>query len=378
WETILAGKEWKGEFVNKKKNGELYYESASISPILDEQNNISHFVAIKEDITGRKRIEEKLKKNQASLTALIENTKDDIWSVDSSYCITTLNSNFHRNFLTAFNVSLQIGDNLIEVIEGISPDLKTQWQARYDRALQGEQFVEIDHFNIEGVPNYIEAAFNPIYLNEEIVEVSVFSHDITKRKTAEEALRKANQDLQVHVQQVESLQEKLREQAIRDSLTGLFNFHYIEEVLEREIIRFQRRKKSIGLILLDIDKFKEVNDTYGHNAGNLMLKKLAKVIKENIRGDDIPCRFGGDEFLIVMPETTTQVVFDRAELICKKFAALKIPYKDQEMSATFSAGVIAISPKEYTRDQLLNFVDQALYQAKNEGRNRVITYRGEL
>ena len=512
WDTILAGKEWRGEFINRKKNGELYYESASISAILDEQDKISHFVAIKEDITGRKMIEEELKKKQASLTALIENTTDDIWSVDSSYRITTINLNFQRNFQTAFNVSLQVGDNIVEALDEIAPDLKTQWQARYDRALGGEQFSEVDHFDIEGVPNYVEAAFNPIYLDGEIVEVSVFSRDITKRKLfeeqlreseesfrmiaentadliwiynlelnrfsyispsapnlrgsssaeslsdsfesmlttepnqyfldempkrvaafkagdqgsyyktdyldqkredgsivhvevvttllvdddgevssilgvsrdisqrkqAEEALRKANQELKIHVQKVEALQEKLREQAIRDSLTGLYNFHYMQEVLEREVIHYKRKKKSIGLILVDIDNFKAVNDTYGHNAGNLMLRKLAEVIRENIRADDIPCRFGGDEILIVMSETTTQVVLDRADLICKKFKALKIPFKDQEMSATLSAGVFVASPKGHTRDQLLNFVDQALYQAKKEGRNRVITYKGEL
>jgi len=199
--------------------------------------------------------------------------------------------------------------------------------------------------------------------------------ELEQRRDAQAALEKANEQLQAQIRQIEALQVELSEQAIRDPLTGLFNRRYLKDTLEREIARAKRENLPIGIMIMDIDEFKNVNDLYGHNAGDKMLQEMGELLKTNIRTEDIVCRYGGEEFVIVMPGASLGVAYERAELIRQKFEQMWVPYEGELLHATISLGVAAFPIHGTDGEDALIRADRALYQAKQAGRNRVIPYR---
>lgn len=168
------------------------------------------------------------------------------------------------------------------------------------------------------------------------------------------------------------LRETLQHQSIRDPLTGLFNRRYLEESLTQEIQRAQRHQHPIGVIMLDIDHFKQVNDTYGHDAGDLALQAVGQILRERVRGSDIACRYGGEEMTLILPESSLEVTADRAEIIRQEIAQLQITYQGITLKAlTASLGVACFPDHGFTTSALMKAADAALYQAKKQGRNRV-------
>ncbi|HEX5336890.1 MAG TPA: GGDEF domain-containing protein, partial [Gallionella sp.] len=197
-------------------------------------------------------------------------------------------------------------------------------------------------------------------------------HDITERKHVEDELRRANERLGAQLLEIEKLQSSLREQAIRDPLTGLFNRRYMEETLEREFSGAERENYPVSLVMLDIDHFKKINDTYGHPAGDAVLRALSALLSGHIRGRDIACRYGGEEFLAVLPHTPIETATQRAELWRAAFEALQMTHEGKEIRATISLGVAAFAVHGATGKMVLSSADKALYMAKESGRNRVI------
>ncbi|HVN55756.1 MAG TPA: diguanylate cyclase [Anaerolineaceae bacterium] len=168
------------------------------------------------------------------------------------------------------------------------------------------------------------------------------------------------------------LGESLRQQAIRDPLTNLFNRRYMEETLERELARSRRKHTSLGIIFADIDHFKRYNDTFGHDAGDQVLRELGLFFTGHIRKEDIACRYGGEEFVLILPESSREAVFQRAEELCLQVKQLDIRFHDQVLGAiTFSIGVSIFPDHGATAETLLRCADIALYEAKNAGRDRV-------
>jgi diguanylate cyclase (GGDEF)-like protein len=168
-----------------------------------------------------------------------------------------------------------------------------------------------------------------------------------------------------------NLRETLRNQAIRDPLTGLFNRRYIEETLEREIHRADRMNNPVAAILLDIDHFKQFNDTFGHEAGDLLLQSVGRLLATNTRAEDIACRLGGDEFFVVMPDAPVNVALARAESLREAVRALKIQHQHQTLKGvTISAGIASFPEHGRMGKTVMRAADTALYQAKAEGRNR--------
>jgi len=168
------------------------------------------------------------------------------------------------------------------------------------------------------------------------------------------------------------LQEALRQQAIRDPLTDLFNRRYMEESLEREISRATRRGTPLGIIMLDIDYFKRFNDTYGHDAGDSLLRVVAGFLKTHVRGEDIPCRYGGEEFTLILPGAPLEVSAQRAEQLRKGIEGLRPEHEGRPLgSVTLSLGVAVFPDHGATGDAVIRAADAALYRAKQAGRNRV-------
>jgi len=168
------------------------------------------------------------------------------------------------------------------------------------------------------------------------------------------------------------LQEELHALAIQDPLTGLYNRRYMQEYLEQEISRATRIQGCIGIVLLDIDHFKELNDQYGHDAGDKVLEGLAVVLQSQVREGDICCRYGGEEFLLILPGSSYQATLERAETLRRVVS--KTPFYDEGTNlgpVTVSLGVSAYPEHGKNSETLIRAADQSMYQAKVKGRNLV-------
>jgi diguanylate cyclase (GGDEF)-like protein/PAS domain S-box-containing protein len=169
------------------------------------------------------------------------------------------------------------------------------------------------------------------------------------------------------------LRETLRHQVVHDVLTGLFNRRYLEETLEREIYRSRRKSASLGLIMLDLDYFKHFNDNYGHEAGDNLLRALGKFLSDRVRREDVACRYGGEEFVLILAEASQQIVHQRAEDIRREFSKLPILHRGQVLeNVTLSLGVAMFPDHGATGRDVLRAADDAMYRAKAQGRNRVV------
>jgi diguanylate cyclase (GGDEF)-like protein/PAS domain S-box-containing protein len=198
--------------------------------------------------------------------------------------------------------------------------------------------------------------------------------DINERKFLEEALNRINTSLMSQIQETNRLQEQLREQALRDPLTGLYNRRYLDATLGRELSRAARDGQPLAVALLDIDHFKKINDSYGHQAGDEVLKALGAMLRAGARGGDIACRWGGEEFMLVLPRMGLDTARARTEQWRTAFGNVVFSLGEDQATVTLSVG-IAVYP-EHGRDAaaLIQCADTALYAAKSAGRNRVVAF----
>lgn len=223
-------------------------------------------------------------------------------------------------------------------------------------------------------------------------EVILLSFALAQRISSERKLRFAaqqqlleeshrhNRELEGRVrertQMLETLNQRLNELSMTDSLTGLKNRRYFDETLENELQRAQRKNRPLSLALLDIDLFKPLNDTHGHQAGDECLKHLGDILQASIRSpSDTPARYGGEEFALILPEADAETACQILERIRLMIADTKVPYDDLELTFTVSIGFTTTgSGDRASADNLVKEADQALYQAKESGRNRTIQF----
>lgn len=169
------------------------------------------------------------------------------------------------------------------------------------------------------------------------------------------------------------LRETLQHQSVRDGLTGLFNRRYMEETLAREMRKCDRKQQPLSIIMLDVDHFKRINDTFGHNAGDVVLRQLGKLLQKYVRGSDIACRYGGEEFTLILPEASLDVTLQRAEQIRAAVKQLNIECSGEFLGAiAISMGVACFPDHGLEGEAILKAADAALYQAKQQGRDRAI------
>ena len=258
------------------------------------------------------------------------------------------------------------------------PDVPDRWREVHQRALRGEIVTDDDdRFDrADGTVKYLRWEVRPWYHGDQQGGVIIFAEDISEWKKSEAALLQLNEvleqrvhertaqlevtieKLQFALSEAEGLRNELREQAIRDPLTGLFNRRFMEESMNNELARARRGNSSLGVIMLDMDKFKQLNDTHGHQAGDAMLRAVARLLLENTRAGDVACRFGGDEFLILMPGASL-------EAATRKARDLRQQLKGEALEC--STGVAAFPEHGKSGAELLRSVDAALYRAKAAG-----------
>lgn len=236
-------------------------------------------------------------------------------------------------------------------------------------------FGEIANRHKNGTVYYEEQHIAPVRgEGGSITHFIAIKQDVTARRTAEAKLSAANEQLQARLREVEALQRQLREQAIRDPLTHLFNRRYLSETLRREVTRALRDHLSLSVIAIDLDHFKAINDGEGHAAGDAVLQVMGQLLTRATRESDLACRLGGDEFLVVLPGSTQEVARKRAEILRATFFESQAERSGSSRPETpsLSIGVTELRPDD-TVDSLLSRGDNALYEAKRTGRNRVVT-----
>jgi diguanylate cyclase (GGDEF)-like protein/PAS domain S-box-containing protein len=202
--------------------------------------------------------------------------------------------------------------------------------------------------------------------------------DVTKEKESEAELISANKAIKEQLERVEILQEKLREEAIQDHLTGLYNRRYLHEILSHALPHAEREHSNIAFILFDVDYFKKLNDKHGHIMGDEVLRAFSRTLRENIRKGDIPFRFGGEEFLLLIFDATREDVTRRVDEIRRVVAESSLVSADKSIRVTISAGIATFPEDGSTMDTLLRAADRRLYFAKETGRNHVCDWRDDV
>ena len=330
------------------KNGKIYER---ISLPYKVNGKIVGRVWYSRDVTQQKEYEKQILENEKKYRELLESVNSIVlrWTPDGK--ITFINS-FGEMFFKYEKGEL-IGKNIMETIVPKKEITGRNLEKLMKNIVKNpEKFVYNENENItkDGERVWIYWTNKPIFdENKNLVEILSIGTDITERKSFEKRL------------------EKL---ATTDLLTGLYNRRKFEESLIREIEEAKRYGKTFSIILLDIDFFKEINDTYGHQVGDYILQTIAKLIKKLLRRTDIVARWGGEEFVIILPNGKMKGAFQLAERIRKTVESTKFPI---EKKCTVSLGVTEYQPND-TPHSLLKRADLALYAAKQNGRNRTIKY----
>lgn len=281
----------------------------------------------------------------------------------------------HNRVLDANSVAQKMLDKSLDEIIGQDPiEVFRQWPELINRFLRSDETHE--EIQIPGTPpRTVELIISHLYNRFNKLEGRVIvAHDVTEHKWLENDLKFANQTLKTHLAEIEQLRAKLQEQAIRDPLTNVYNRRYMAEFLDQEIARAARENYPVSIAIMDMDHFKQFNDNYGHRCGDTVLQAFANFLVEHTRKSDVVCRYGGEEFVIVMPNAPLEASYDRVESWRQDFSESAILYDEFKFSTTFSAGIAVFPEHGLTGDAILQAADKALYQSKNSGRNRVTRF----
>ncbi len=401
WKTILSGKEWRGEFSNKKKNGDFYWELASISPVVNDAGKIASFVAVKEDITERKKAEQALEEAKAALEKQVlalerRNREIALFSEMQAALLDCETEEKTHHVLAEFAAQLfpDVSGSLYEVSPDGQMTRLVGWGGVCSTAPNFpflDQLEEISHAGETVTKPFLSDCYigeeNSLTTQQSLC-IPLFTHGalwgviqlvLLSGQQINQTQQLAVSVAQQYLLSVENLRlrEKLRGQAIRDPLTGLYNRRYLEAELEREISRAKRKDMAVGVIMLDIDHFKQFNDQYGHDVGDIVLRQIGLFLLDHVRGGDIACRYGGEEFLVILPEISLDDAVQRAESLRAGVEKLNDKqYRTYPGKLSISLGVAMFPQHGASGHAVMQAADQAMYQAKRAGRNRVQAFEG--
>jgi len=276
----------------------------------------------------------------------------------------------------------------------VFPDIPERWREIHRRALGGEIVtMDDDRFDRDdGTVQWLRWEVRPWYREETLGGIIIFAEDISERTRARERILQLNVELEQRVLErtalleasvtdlrqallvADGLRRELREQAIRDPLTGLFNRRFLEECLNHEVSRALRAGTSLSLVMFDMDKFKHLNDTFGHAAGDVVLREVGRLLLANVRAADMACRYGGDEFIIVMPGASLEAALRKASRLRELILGLHPVFHAMNLPPIeCSMGVAAFPEHGKSAVLLLEAADSALYRAKKEPTGHVVT-----
>jgi diguanylate cyclase (GGDEF)-like protein/PAS domain S-box-containing protein len=290
---------------------------------------------------ARKSMEDRIRKAESQLRVIFSVAPEAILVLDRSGRVTLANPAAESLF--GRRVAALCGLDIAELLNGAAEHLAEFDNSAADLHLEGKGLCGGKEFS---------AAYSIAPMDtDKGRSFLVVIRDVTETKRAE---------------------SELRRQALTDPLTGLVNRRRFEEACNAEWLRFKRYGANSALLMLDIDHFKAINDRFGHPAGDQVLIALAEVCRHTLRSTDVPSRFGGEEFALLLPLTALSGAHEIAVRLCEKLAATRVDSAAGPIDFTVSIGVAAFSTADDDMDALISRADAALYRAKNEGRNRVV------
>ena len=352
-------------------DGRWLWQSSNISPILDESGKVGSVIGVGRDIHANKLTEEKQRLSEARYRLLSDNARDVIWTISPDGRITYVSPSVeHTRGYTPHEAMHQSIDQILTP-DSVAINLKYLMELQSDltakrapKSFRGE----MEYRCKDGSTYWCDVMATPILAEDgSLIELLGVSRDISEHKRYQGELKKAKESTEALNRALEAANQRLNRMATTDTLTKLWNRRFIEDRLAHEISMAGRYGHPVSLLMFDIDHFKVVNDTYGHVAGDRVLVALSDLTRRLIRATDYPCRWGGEEFMILMPNTTSTETMSVAEKLRQSIAQLHIP---EVGTVTASFGAATYRPNE-SIDDWINRADTALYEAKHGGRNTV-------
>lgn len=349
--NLKKGSKWRGELVATRKNGSTYFQEASVTMLEDGGR-----VCIVRDITWRKRSEDRLKRSERFLNTTFDSIRDPFCIFDSEFRIIKMNDAYAQ--LKGRHSSELIGKKCHEVLYNMPAVCK---ECVVEKTFQSADPCAKDkHVTAPDGGELWEEIYTYPILDEAgtVSHVMEYTRDITDRRKSE-AERKR-------------LIDKLEHLSRTDGLTGLMNRRALTDSLAYEVDRAKRYGAELAVILCDIDNFKDINDTFGHDAGDRALQAISSTLKALLRKPDIAGRYGGDEFLLLLPETSLEEAESVAGKLLNAVRGADVKTEDgRTISASMSIGVAAFKPHIDDADSFVKRADEAMYASKQGGRNRV-------
>lgn len=361
WETILANKVWRGELINRRKDGSLYHEEMTITPLANEQGKIEHFVAVTQEITARKQAEEALQTAEQRFRDLVNSTDGIVWEADATtFDFTYISQQAER--LLGYPVEYWLKPGFW--VEHLHPDDKS-WVPEYFSACAGQlesRDFEYRFIARDGRTVWLRDIVTVVIENDVPRWLRGIMVDITERKAAE---------------------EEIKNLAFYDPLTRLPNRRLLLDRLKQALASTVRNGREGALLFIDLDNFKTLNDTLGHDIGDLLLQQVAQRLGPCVREGDTIARLGGDEFVVILEDLSKRALEAAAQtetVSDKIIATLNQPYQlaMHKCHSTASIGATLFSGHQQAIEELLKQADIAMYQAKKSGRNTLCFFDPQM
>jgi len=363
------------------KNGIGYWFELNSQARYDSQFQYIGEDGVLRDITERKQVERDLHENEEKFRSLVEQSTDGVILIDEQGMIIEWNQ--AQSNITGIPKTSALGASFWDIQHQIvTPERRAKMTPEYLKKTYFESYLsgttdysekprDIEIVSLSGEHKFLQqTAF--IVKTEKGRRMGSVTHDITKRKRAEVEVQRMRTDLEAANIELQAALARQEQLAHTDVLTGINNRRRLYELAEHEFEIAMRYQQPLSAIMFDIDHFKKVNDTFGHAVGDQMLQRVTQTACEELRSADIIGRYGGEEFVVILPMTNAQQAHPLAERIREQVAAIRVPTKTGDASVTLSIGIVEIIHGEQTRsvEALIRYADKAMYAAKQAGRNR--------
>ena len=345
----------------KSKSGEKIWLDIHETPIMDSEENVLKYHGLAIDYTARKNQENQLRKREKQFREISQSSPIGIFHADSNDLMTYVNPAWQ--IITGRPMAETLGNPWWQPIH---PKDKAEVFRTWEAAAKEEREISIECRIIRPDKESVWVQFRSRFLFDDSGKITFGTlENISERKAAQEKQEQL-------IQELLDLKKKLEISVRTDPLTDLPNRRGLAEKLEYEKIRFDRSKNPFTVVIGDIDHFKSINDSFGHDAGDHILKNIARMLRDNSRKQDIVSRWGGEEFIILLPETDLGNGAILAEKLRDKIESEVFVYEGKKIPVTLSFGLSVYNKKDLKMDDVIKQADECLYEAKNSGRNKVV------